>query len=68
MVFCPLDMVAKKSVRTFFSRIKEPGSDQANKVNAFDRGFPTSSLDKMRAIVVRHPLERIVSAYRWLDY
>ncbi len=64
LLFCPLDLVAKKSMNTFFARIREPGNDHSNKLKTFDRGFPRSASDKMRSIVVRHPLERIVAAYR----
>ncbi len=64
MMFCPLDGVAAKSMDTFYNRIKEPGQEYLNKLKAFDRNYPRSAADKMRAIVVRHPLERIVASYR----
>ncbi len=64
LVFCPLNMVASKSVNTFFQRIRDPGHDYENKIKIFKATFPRSAKNMKRAILVRHPLERIVSAYR----
>lgn len=64
MMVCPLDQVAAKTMNTFFTRIREPGNEYENKIKSFKINFPRSANGLKRAIVVRHPLERLVSAYR----
>ena len=64
--FCTLDKVARKSFKTLFFRMKE-GATKANmdKEKRYKMEYPKHVKDLKKAIVVRHPLERLVSAYRY---
>jgi hypothetical protein len=61
---CSVEGVATRTMETFFNRIREPGNEWSNKLKFFQNNFPSSVGDLRRAIVVRHPLERLVAAYR----
>ena len=65
LAFCKMQSVASKSVKTFFGRNVQVGNkDWETKKNAFRNTYPKSVARSRKAILVRHPFERIVSAYR----
>ena len=64
MTFCPINKVAKKSFTTLFTRMRDPGPDYEAKLRYFSSNYPRPVSEAKRAIMVRHPMERIVSAYR----
>lgn len=61
---CKVDRVAKQSFTTFFNRGYVGGATVDGKKSSFKNNFPRSLQDAKKAIIVRHPLERLVSAYR----
>ncbi|TRY70004.1 hypothetical protein TCAL_07330 [Tigriopus californicus] len=64
LAMCKLDRVAKASFVTFFNRGYVGGTTVDGKKSNFKSNFPRSLKDARKAIIVRHPLERLVSAYR----
>ena len=61
--FCQLSGVASKSNRVFFYS-GEMGSPASSSQEAFKMQYPKIMKWTRNAIVVRHPLERILSVYR----
>ena len=64
--FCQLPGVASKSNRVFFysGEMGHPGSSSQE---SFQVQFPKIMKWTKSAIVVRHPLERILSVYRFVE-
>lgn len=62
--FCTIPKVAQKPMTTLFNRIRTPSKEEDNKLKYFKANFPNSMRSFKSAILVRHPLERLVSAYR----
>ena len=61
--FCSLPGVASKSIKTFLYT-GEMGKPSATSLQSFAEQFPRIMKGTKPAIVVRHPLERLVSIYR----
>lgn len=68
MALCPVPTVARGSLQTLFERIKGSDREAHNKFANFKTMYPSSMKNAKRAIMVRHPLERLVSAYRYINY
>ena len=65
MAFCTLDKVAKKSFETLFFRAREGQSrSQDDRLKSIKLQYPRVVKDMKKAIIVRHPMERLISAYR----
>ena len=62
--FCQLPGVATKSVKIFFYT-GEMGKSSATSQQSFADQFPRSMKSTKSAMVVRHPMERLVSIYRF---
>lgn len=65
-VFCPLESIAAKSFHTLFQRVTRSSQSDPHRLENFKHSFPKSMKDKKRGIIVRHPMERLVSVYRKL--
>ena len=63
--FCQLSGVASKSNRVFFYS-GEMGAPASSSQEAFVMQYPKIMKWTKNAIVVRHPLERILSVYRFV--
>ena len=60
-------MISEKALALtdfFFPNSRSSQSDP-HRLENFKHSFPKSMKDKKRAIVVRHPMERLVSVYRY---
>ncbi len=65
VAMCAAPMVAAGSFNTLFGHAREAGPDFDAKKSNFKATFPMSMKGVTRAVMVRHPLERLVSAYRY---
>jgi len=61
---CRVPHTAAKSVELAFQRLFSGGKDAMSKKDAFKRLFPKSMKGMKKMLVVRHPLERLISVYR----
>lgn len=64
LLFCPIPRVAKNSFNTLFFRTRGSGKEEESRTNFIKSNFPTNARNTKRAVMVRHPMERIISAYR----
>ena len=64
LALCALPGVARRGLGALFERLRGASRAEEAKRSNFEAGFPASMRGVKRAIVVRHPLERLVSAYR----
>ena len=63
ITLCQVPGVATKSNRIFFFN-GEPGNKYSSSQQSFAEQYPTIFKHLKSAIVVRHPLERLISVYR----
>ena len=65
LALCTLPGVARRGFGALFERLRGADrSEEAKRAN-FEAQFPVSMRGVKRAIMVRHPLERLLSAYRY---
>ena len=67
LAFCTVPGVARRGFGALFERLKGASREEDAKRGNFKAHFPKSMRDVKRAIMVRHPMERLVSAYRYYN-
>ena len=64
LALCALPGVARRALEALFDRLRGASRAEEAKRSDFEARFPASMRGVKRAIMVRHPLERLVAAYR----
>ena len=64
LALCTLPGAARGSLEALFGRLRDVNTGSDVKRSRFELLFPATMGGVRRAIMVRHPLERLVSAYR----
>ena len=64
LALCTLPGAARRALGALFGRLREASTGSDVKRSRFESLFPAMMGGVKRAIMVRHPLERLVSAYR----
>ena len=67
LALCTLPGVARRGFGALFERLRGADRTEEAKRSNFEALFPASMRGVKRAIMVRHPLERLVSAYRYVQ-
>ena len=67
LAFCAVPGVGRRGFGALFERLKGASREEDAKRGNFRAHFPKSMRGVKRAIMVRHPLERLVSAYRYMQ-
>ena len=68
LALCTVPGVARRGFGALFDRIRGASRAEDAKRANFEARFPATMRDVKRAIMVRHPLERLVSAYRYSSH
>ena len=64
IAMCGLDGLAKKSFEALFNRIRSAADNDGPQFKAWNDNYEVNHKEYRKALLVRHPMERLISVYR----